>query len=60
MKARLLANEYPAGKYKKRKLTQLTTADITDIVYDYLVAFHSREEVARKHRVSPNLVTKMV
>ena len=50
---------YPARKYRKRTLKELNTYDRASIVHDNLVDLRSQEDVARQHRVSKTLVSRL-
>ena len=59
MRAKEIASEYPSGKYKKRNFRDLTSNEVIEILHCYVVQDMSREEVARKHRISPSLVSTL-
>ena len=43
--------DYPCGKYKKRKLCQLSTGEKIGIVHAVLVDHHTQAHVARLYRI---------
>jgi DNA-binding CsgD family transcriptional regulator len=59
---RLLAtiDVIPSRKYKKRHLKSLTPTERTNIIHEYLVESMSRDDVARRFRISVNLVSSLV
>ena len=59
IRARIIRNETPSHGYKKRKLNELTFKEIDKIISCYLTEPLTQEEVARKFRVSPQLVSKL-
>ena len=55
------AKSEPAGKkYRPRRRSELSSAEIFDIVHEYLVKNMMQAEVAKKYRVRPALVSKLV
>ena len=50
---------FPAGKYKKRQLKQLTANHRIEILHSYLIEFKPQKDVAKEYRVSPSLVGRL-
>jgi len=46
--------------YKKRHRKELSTTEIVDIVHSYVIECVSQAEVARKYRISAQLVGRLV
>ena len=59
IRTRIIRDETPSRCYKKRKLTELTSKEIDEIISCYLTQPLTQDEVARKFRVSPPLVSKL-
>ena len=59
IRARIIRNETPSRGYRKRKLNELTYTEIDEILSCYLTQPMTQDEVARKFRVSPLLVSKL-
>ena len=49
----------PGFNYKKRKLNDLSSKEVEDILYCYLTEPLTQEDVARKFRVKPLLISKL-
>lgn len=59
IRARIIRDETPSHGYKKRKLNELNYKKIDELINCYLAEPLTQEEVARKFRVSPQLVSKL-
>ena len=54
-------SQSPTGKkYRPRRRSELSSADIFEIVHEYLIKNVMQAEVAKKYRVRPALVSKLV
>jgi len=60
MTARARQSEPAGNYYKKRHRKELSTAEIVDIVHCYVIECASQADVARKHRISVQLVGRLV
>ena len=49
----------PIGKYKKRKLKELTVDERRNIIQAYLNDFQAQDDVAQRFRVSAGLVSRL-
>ena len=58
--AERVIDEFPAKKYKKRWIYQLSYEDKVKIVFEVLVKKESTHDAARKFRVSDALVSSLV
>ena len=58
-KQRDISETVPAYSYKKKKLNDLSSQEVEDILKCYLKEPFTQEEVARKFRIAPLLVSKL-
>ena len=51
---------WPGGKYRPRRRKELPLEEQEDIVDAYRTSFLPQKEIARRHRVTPQLVSDLV
>ena len=60
LKALAAAEQSPCLKYKRRRRKDLSHAELMDIVYESKQKFSHDRDIARKHRISEILVSRVV
>ena len=60
IKARDMWQNPVGSRYKPRRLGELSSKDMVDICHSYLVEKLSQTEVAKKYRVTADLVSRLI
>ena len=60
LRARARYQEPVGRRYRKRHRKELSAAEVVDVVHSYVIECYSQVEVAKKFRISAQLVSRFV
>ena len=52
--------DYPTGRYRKRRMHELSINEKINVVHDILIGQHYQKDIALKYRITAQLVRTLV